>query len=117
MKAMVFFALGTKQLSASDILLECQCSEWDHNNWIDLRASATYASICATLDELVKDGLLQIIAPSGDPSDNAFGVLRYKRTIGANLTLTSKAINAGLVRKRCVGAQNRYGSQYMHEKS
>ena len=41
MKAMVFFALGTKQLSASDILLECQYSERDHNNWIDLRASAT----------------------------------------------------------------------------
>lgn len=106
MKNMVYYALGNNQLSASDILLECQCREWDHNKWKDLRASVTYESVCTTMKELVKDGLVETVDPTGDGADNAFGMICYKRTanIGAELEM---------VKRRNTDIQNRCGSRCM----
>ena len=97
LKPMVYHALGNKQLSASDILLECQCREWENNKWADLRASVTYESICAVMNDLVKDGSVNVVSPAAGAANSIFSIVRYARANTCN----------NLERKRGIASQSR----------
>jgi hypothetical protein len=81
---MVYYAMGTREMAVSDILLECQCREWDHNKWTELRSIVTHDDIVTAINGLIKDGLVQeVTIPSSSTTDDGmiddFTATRYKR--------------------------------------
>ena len=80
MKAMVFYAVGAKEMSASDILLDCQCREWVNKHWIELSASFTHELVCALVKQLIKDGLLELVIQTRDLSKSSLNETLYKRS-------------------------------------
>lgn len=104
MKAMIYYALGTQKFATHDVLLECQCREWDDLRWIDLRSSCTLESVQVALDELVKDGLVEALSSYPNLDGVTFGKITYCRVctggndshIGVTNTQASKA------RSRCM---------------
>jgi len=94
MKAMVFYALGVRKLAATDVLLECQCREWDDLQWIELRARCTIKSVQLALNALVKDGLIEALPNHSSTEEGWCGTITYcKIQIGINST-SNKDMNA-----------------------
>jgi len=86
-KAMVYYALSMQKLAIHDVLLECQCREWDDLQWIELRAMCTLESVQLALNALVKDGLVEVLPCSSNLAEADFGVVCYRRIqIGGNET-------------------------------
>jgi hypothetical protein len=80
MKVMLFYTFGAKEMSASDILLDCQCREWENKYWIELSASFTYELVCALIDQLIKDGLLEVAPQTSSDLESSVTATLYKRT-------------------------------------
>jgi len=84
-KAMIYHAMGNRELSTSDLLLECQCSYWERNEWVSLRATVTHDDIVTALNGLIKDGLVEEVTSTlqNDNDDtlmmDTFSPTRYKR--------------------------------------
>ncbi|KAL3809893.1 hypothetical protein ACHAXA_008545 [Cyclostephanos tholiformis] len=65
LKAMVYFSLGTNTLVSHKILLDIQCQDWDvPPHWMELRLLCTIDIVTFILDELIKDGLVEMICES-----------------------------------------------------
>lgn len=95
MKAMVYYALGMRTLAIHDVLLECQCREWDDLQWIDLRAICTLKSVQLALNALVKDGLVEASPNHSTLGEAKFDMISYCRVqIGRNITC-SEGVNVG----------------------
>ena len=62
-KAMIYYALGNKTMASHEVLFECQCDEWEELLWINLRTSRTIESVAFFLNELERDGLVEIVMP------------------------------------------------------
>lgn len=79
LKAMAYFGLGTKTLVGHEILLEVQCQDWSvPAHWMELRSLCTIEVISFILDELSKDGLVEVIRdPKSLALENAF----YRRQL------------------------------------
>jgi len=78
MKSMIYDALGMNSMAVNEILLECQCGDWGDSAWDELRASCTYESVSCVINELVKDGLVEVL--QGNPYD-VFNLVRYKKSM------------------------------------
>jgi len=83
MKAMVYYALGSKTMAGHEVLFECQCGEWEELLWINLRSTCTLESVTFILHELVRDGLIEQVIPDFKTSKNYMGSgeICYRRTV------------------------------------
>ena len=91
LKAMSYCSLGNKTLSPHEILLETQVSNWNNVpfHWMELRSLCTIEIMSFILDELVKDGLLDVICDTKSLTlENTF----YLRRIEGSTLLTVKEI-------------------------
>lgn len=79
-KAMTYHALGSKQLSVHEILLEYQCMEWGNHKCSKYRASCTLETLLLMLGELVKDGLVKSFKKPCSTSVSS-DTIYYKRAI------------------------------------
>lgn len=116
MKAMIYHAMGTRELATSDILLECQCRYWDRDEWATLRATVTHDDVVSAVNGLVKDGLVQEITSAQNGNDDTlmdtFSPTRYRRC----KPFTSEEDNKTCLQqvKTCQESlQHRYGSRQM----
>jgi len=101
MKAMVYYALGVQTLPLHDILLECQCREWEDLQWVDLRASCTLESVQLALNALVKDGLVEVPSTSSDYNEINRDMITYrKKQIAGNDVGNNKTQNGEQIKKR-----------------
>jgi hypothetical protein len=82
LKAMVHYALSRGPMAAHEVLLECQCGEWQEILWKDLRLSCTIESMNVAIKQLEKDGLIEKeeVTEDVDPITNLLGMTttRYK---------------------------------------
>ena len=89
LKAMLYFSLaGGKMLVPHEILLEVQCQDWNDGvpaHWMELRSLCTIEITTFILDELIKDGLVEMISDSKSLSslENAF----YRRRTDTTLPI------------------------------
>jgi hypothetical protein len=83
LKAMVYFSLGSNTLVSHKILLDIQCQDWDvPPHWMELRLFCTIEIITFILDELIKDGLVEVICESQSSNlENAF----YRRRLAQDV--------------------------------
>jgi len=79
MKAMVYYALGAQTLHLHDVLLECQCREWEDLQWADLRASCTIESVQLALNGLVKDGSVEASPTRFDYNEVKSDIISYRK--------------------------------------
>jgi len=105
MKVMLFYTFGVKHMSASDILLDCQCREWENKYWIELSASFTYELVCALIDQLIKDGLLEVAPQTSSEPENSLTATLFKRTGAPD--------DASRGQKKRKEMENRYASRSM----
>jgi hypothetical protein len=62
LKAMAYVCLGTNTMVGHKLLLDIQCQEW-HNvppDWLELRSLCTIEMLSFIMDELIKDGLVEM---------------------------------------------------------
>lgn len=86
LKAMVYFSLGANTLVSHKILLDIQCQDWDvPSHWMELRLYCTIEIITFILDELIKDGLVEVICESQSSNlENAFYRRRLAQDAGGH---------------------------------
>jgi len=67
MKEMILSSLDNKSLLSEEILLECQCRQWNNAppSWSQARAYCTKDAVITLLCELVKEGKLQLVQAFG----------------------------------------------------
>mmetsp|Transcript_41804 Transcript_41804/g.75269 ORF Transcript_41804/g.75269 Transcript_41804/m.75269 type:complete len:1351 (-) Transcript_41804:454-4506(-) len=89
LKAMAYFGLGSKTLVGHEILLEVQCcgggSHQDWNvpaHWLELRSLCTIEIINFILEELKKDGLVEMICGATPKSSFSLENVFYRRILG-----------------------------------
>jgi len=87
MKAMVYYAIGSRVLTVQDLLLECKCREWNDLQWIELRAHCTLESIKYSLTELINDGLMEVVCNPSHVDTIQGGIIKYRRTLINNDTV------------------------------
>jgi len=102
MKAMVYYAIGVRNLATHDVLLECQCREWDDLQWIELRARCTIKSVQLALNALVQDGLVKVFLHHSSMKEGICGTITYCRTLIGRDVTGNIAIN---VEERKVGSR------------
>jgi hypothetical protein len=62
LKAMAYVCLGTNTMVGNKLLLDIQCQEWRNvpPDWLELRSLCTIEMLSFILDELIKDGLVEM---------------------------------------------------------
>lgn len=89
LKAITFGTLlGSKIMVGHEILLAVQCQAWNvPSHWMELQTRCTIEIITFVLDELIKDGLVEVIHDPDSPCiENSF----YRRTPGIEPVIPSQ---------------------------
>lgn len=86
MKDMILQALTNKTLLGEEVLLECQCRQWDNAppSW-EIRAHFTKDSVITLLCELVKEGKVQLVQTFGRDWTVKDWNPRYRRSNVSNI--------------------------------
>ena len=81
LKEMTMYALGSKALAGHEVLLEAQCRHWENvpKSWLELRSLCTIEIVTFALDDLLKDGLVELIC---DPRTLSLDTFLYRRKLG-----------------------------------
>mmetsp|Transcript_29352 Transcript_29352/g.44430 ORF Transcript_29352/g.44430 Transcript_29352/m.44430 type:complete len:1363 (-) Transcript_29352:2133-6221(-) len=87
MKDMVFYALGSESMAGHEVLFEAQCRPWDGvpKMWTELKSVCTIESIMACLQELVKDGRVEVFPHDKELCSEIEDIPRFRRVIGPSL--------------------------------
>lgn len=87
MKDMVFYALGSESMAGHEVLFEAQCRPWDGvpKIWTELKAVCTIESIMACLQELVKDGRVEVFPHDKEQGSEIEDIPRFRRVLGPSL--------------------------------